>query len=289
MIRNAYYMALEGRIDKDYVRKDLLNFLKGIEGESKIESILNQVKNLCYDYNLELDLQNRIQIDFLVVDDKNIINLEVKNYSGDYFIHNSQMRNEYGNAFNLPFHQINRTEYELEHIKSHLQIDREIKSYLIFTNPTFTLHTNIPHREKVLLPTELHKLPKKFQNYKIEENRKLLNKIITMKKDFSQVYPNTLVPFNDIKPGLRCQHCRKIGHIFLENRKRHGYCMHCTYQTTRQELYLHNLRELYVLKRKPFTINDAQRWCDNGNKDTIRLICRKHFKNEGKHSSFYSL
>ncbi|WP_237727764.1 nuclease-related domain-containing protein [Mammaliicoccus vitulinus] len=270
----TYFQAIDNRIEEHETTKEIYTQLKGEEGERIVKSILDQGLKLNYEYNLRLDIKNKVQIDFLVVDDEKMINLEIKHYHGDYYIVDNQMKNSYGNIFPTPFQQMRRAEYELEMMKSKLHINREIESYLIFTNPTFTIHTEIPNRNQVLLPTELHKIPKLFKNYKTHENKSILNKIKTLQQDFSQIYPKSLIPFAKITPGLRCPHCRKVGHINIDERMRHGQCMYCSTTTTRQSLYLENLKELYVLKNEPFTLKEAEAWC-GGNRYAINTLKKK--------------
>ncbi|WP_239738289.1 nuclease-related domain-containing protein [Mammaliicoccus sp. H-M32] len=284
----SYFNAVNNRIEQNETTREIYRQMKGAEGEKIVKAILDKDHTLSYEYNVQLYIKNTIQIDFLVVDDDKIFNLEVKHYKGDYYIDDNQIKNNYGNIFPTPFQQIKRTEFELEFVKAKLNIKRNIESYLIFTNPTFTLHSEIPNRNQVLLPTELHKIPQLFKIYKIEENKSILNKINTIKQDFSQIYPNQLAPFNKIKPGLRCPHCKKVGHIRLDNRMRHGTCMYCSATTPRQLLYIENLKELYVLKNGPFTLKEAEYWC-GGKPHAIRNICNSHFKKEGHHKNYFSL
>src|SRR5699024_12247306 len=119
--------------------RELFRQIKGIEGEELIKQILDQELKLNYVHDIELDISNKVQIDFLIVDDEKIINLEIKHYKGDYYIIDNHLKNSYGNIFQTPFQQMKRAEYELELMKSKLDIKRTVESYLIFTTPTFTL------------------------------------------------------------------------------------------------------------------------------------------------------
>ncbi|WP_323703781.1 nuclease-related domain-containing protein [Mammaliicoccus sp. Dog046] len=286
MNQSLYFKALDNRLDDTHLHRDMYRQMKGVEGESKIAHILKQIPDLNYLNNVAFNIKNRIQIDFIIVDDEHIFHLEVKHYKGDYHIIDGQMKNEFGNIFDTPFKQMNRAAHELQLLTHELNITRPILSYLIFTNPTFTLHTEIPNRKQVFLPTELHKIPRLFKNFRSRENKEILNKIKTQQQDFSNIYPEINIPFEQIKPGLRCPHCRKIGHIQIDARMRYGFCLYCSTQTSRQKLYLDNLLELHILKREPFTLNDAERWC-GGNKWAIRKLCNKHFKRKGQHTIQY--
>lgn len=141
----SYFNAVNNRIEQNETTREIYRQMKGAEGEKIVKAILDKEHTLSYEYNVQLYIKNKIQIDFLVVDDDKIFNLEVKHYKGDYYIDDNQIKNNYGNIFPTPFQQIKRTEFELEFVKAKLNIKRNIESYLIFTNPTFTLHSEIPN------------------------------------------------------------------------------------------------------------------------------------------------
>lgn len=99
----TYLKALDGRLVQNETTRELFRQIKGIEGEELIKQILDRELKLNYVHDIELDINNKIQIDFLIVDDEKIINLEIKHYKGDYYIVDNQLKNSYGNVFQTPF------------------------------------------------------------------------------------------------------------------------------------------------------------------------------------------
>ena len=285
----VYFTSLINRIDKSSLDSQMATFLKGLEGEAIIYQKLKLINHLPFLYNIELNINNRVQIDFLVVSDDYVYHFEIKNYSGDYYIKNDQFINDYGSMFYTPFQQLYRANNELQLLLKKCEINREIKTILIFTNPTFTLKSQIPPQYEVLLPTELHKIQRLFKNYKIAENHRILKIIEEEKNTFSDIYQNNKrVPFDDIKHGLKCPYCKSVDKLNISEKKKSVCCTICSNKFSRRSIYLYNLKELFICKGEPFTLQDAERWCSTNNKHTLRRICNKYFEIiEGKPRKYY--
>lgn len=191
--------------------------------------------------------------------------------------------------FYTPFQQLYRANNELQLLLKKYEINREIKTILIFTNPTFTLKSQIPPQYEALLPTELHKIQRLFKNYKTEENHRILKMIEKEKNTFADIYQNNKrVPFNDIKQGLKCPNCKSIDKLSISEKKKSVCCTICSNKFSRRSIYLYNLKELFICKGEPFTLQDAEKWCSTNNKHTLRRICNKYFKIiEGKPRKYY--
>nr|WP_263312965.1 nuclease-related domain-containing protein [Mammaliicoccus sp. Marseille-Q6498] len=285
-----YLLCLKSRLRLEQMDAETKNFIKGLEGEQQVENILKQVDNLSYCYNLSLNLKNRIQIDFLVITDQIIYHFEVKNYSSDYTFQDGYLSNDRGNKFNTPFQQLDRANQELNEIITHYNINRELKSYLIFPNSTFTLKLMTAPSCHLLLPTELHKLPKLFRNFKTKENRTILQIFENNRTDFSSIYNNIKsVPFEYIRGGLKCPNCKEIDCLKVNDKYMKLQCTNCLGIENRQYVYLYNLKELYFCKGEPFTVSEAEIWCRARNRDTIRRVCDKYFKVKGKKPKKYYL
>lgn len=290
MDSHKYLLALQNRIILEKIDDETKNYIRGLEGEVCIKGLLDKYKQSNYIYNLNLNYKNRVQIDFLVISDDTIFHLEVKHYSGDYSIHEGQLLNEYGTMFYTPFQQIKRAHYELNHVITHYNINRELKSFLVFSNPKFTLKTHIPNNINVLLPTELHKLQYMFKNNKSIENSRILKIFKSNHSDFSHIYNNVnKIPIEHLRKGLKCPRCKRLYKTTLEINKKYLVCEACLYKIARQNLYLYNLKELYICKKEPFTLNEAQKWCQLENSLTIRRVVEKYFKSIDKNPKKYYL
>lgn len=72
-----YNKAIFGRIDANQDTQKIYRQIQGEEGEQIVQQMLEQELKLNYVHNIELNIKNKIQLDFLIVDDDMIINLEV--------------------------------------------------------------------------------------------------------------------------------------------------------------------------------------------------------------------
>lgn len=72
-----YNKAIFGRIDANQNTQEIYRQIQGEEGEQIVQQMLEQELKLNYVHNIELNIKNKIQLDFLIVDDDMIINLEV--------------------------------------------------------------------------------------------------------------------------------------------------------------------------------------------------------------------
>ncbi len=72
-----YNKAIFGRIDDNQDTQEIYRQIQGEEGEQIVQQMLNKELKLNYVHNIELNIKNQIQLDFLIVDDDMIINLEV--------------------------------------------------------------------------------------------------------------------------------------------------------------------------------------------------------------------
>ncbi|MEB7657454.1 NERD domain-containing protein [Mammaliicoccus vitulinus] len=288
MNSQKYLLAIKNRIIQEKLDEETRNYIKGLEGEVFVKRILDEYPDLNYLYDFHISHKNRVQIDFLIVTDDAILHFEIKHYSGDYTIKDSQLISEFGNMFFTPFQQLRRANHELNAIISHFNINKPLQSYLIFTNPKFTLKGSIPNHFNILLPTELHKFKYMFKNKNIIENAKILQLFQREHRDFSHVYKNVKrVPMSCLRPGLKCPKCGSVSTIEIENRKKYFHCKYCNFEDKRNKLYLYNLIELYLCKGEPFTLVEAQEWCGVENKHTLRRICDKHFNSNGKKPKKY--
>lgn len=60
----VYLTSLTNRIDKGLLDSQMATFLKGLEGEAIIYQKLKRIDDLSFLYNIELNINNRVQIDF---------------------------------------------------------------------------------------------------------------------------------------------------------------------------------------------------------------------------------
>nr|WP_263313507.1 nuclease-related domain-containing protein [Mammaliicoccus sp. Marseille-Q6498] len=287
-----YFKALESRYDFKESRVEVYKQTTGFEGEMAVNETLKESDKIIYAHDLEFVVDQKFQIDFLIVQDDQITILEVKHNYGDFTFHDKFMKSSNQNEYPLPYNQMNKSRKNLEKL-CHLQlgINLPIKGYVIFSNPTFTPLNTIPNREEVLLRSEFRKFPKLFQSHNITKNKLILQHILKAQKPFSHQFQSIKKPdFNLIQKGIKCPNCRKMHTMVIENRKKFSSCIYCKKTIKRSKVYYFNLIELGLIKgTEGFTLAEAVEWCEAENVYTVRSICNEKFCSIGQRYKTYML
>lgn len=284
-----YVDALRGRIDKipDQLEELYAIWKQGYIGEKEFSEILNEQKSETWLHDLQFKNYNQVQLDFIVVTDEAIIQFEIKNYTGDYYYENGKLFRSTGYVAKDLIHQFEVSDKTLKRIVKKYKIDRKVISYIVFINPTFTLYGDLRSRINILLYSELHKLKDMFgANFKYDENVWICKKLKSLHQPFITSYLYfEKVEFSKVIGGLKCISCNKIiepSEIF--NVRKYVKCKKCGTISSRYSIVLQSLKELYLLKGEPFSINEAEKWTGVSN-SAIKRILYKKFKRIGNYKN----
>ena len=284
-----YVDALRGRIDKipDQLEELYTIWKQGYIGEKEFSEILNEQKSETWLHDLQFKNYNQVQLDFIVVTDEAIIQFEIKNYTGDYYYENGKLFRSTGYVAKDLIHQFEVSDKTLKRIVKKYKIDRKVISYIVFINPTFTLYGDLRSRINILLYSELHKLKDMFgANFKYDENVWICKKLKSLHQPFITSYLYfEKVEFSKVIGGLKCISCNKIiepSEIF--NVRKYVKCKKCGTISSRYSIVLQSLKELYLLKGEPFSINEAEKWTGVSN-SAIKRILYKKFKRIGNYKN----
>lgn len=284
-----YVDALRGRIDKipDQLEELYTIWKQGYIGEKEFSEILNEQKSETWLHDLQFKNYNQVQLDFIVVTDEAIIQFEIKNYTGDYYYENGKLFRSTGYVAKDLIHQFEVSDETLKRIVKKYKIDRKVISYIVFINPTFTLYGDLRSRINILLYSELHKLKDMFgANFKYDENVWICKKLKSLHQPFITSYLYfEKVEFSKVIGGLKCISCNKIiepSEIF--NVRKYVKCKKCVTISSRYSIVLQSLKELYLLKGEPFSINKAEKWTGVSN-SAIKRILYKKFKRIGNYKN----
>ena len=284
-----YVDALRGRIDKipDQLEELYTIWKQGYIGEKEFSEILNEQKSETWLHDLQFKNYNQVQLDFIVVTDEAIIQFEIKNYTGDYYYENGKLFRSTGYVAKDLIHQFEVSDETLKRIVKKYKIDRKVISYIVFINPTFTLYGDLRSRINILLYSELHKLKDMFgANFKYDENVWICKKLKSLHQPFITSYLYfEKVEFSKVIGGLKCISCNKIiepSEIF--NVRKYVKCKKCGTISSRYAIVLQSLKELYLLKGEPFSINEAEIWTGVSN-SAIKRILYKKFKRIGNYKN----
>lgn len=281
-MKKNYYSVIGSLIGRTYISPQDIQkyetYKKGKEGERKFLEILNSIDQLEFIYDLQLQSTQNYQFDFIVITDKIIYQFEIKNYFGKYEFNNGNLICDNGFVIKYPLAQLDRNDYILNKVLDKLDIERTIKSYIIFINGNFSMKGKIDE-ETIILPNQLNKVRHLLNNNNSPNNsiiKTTLQNLHTPFEDDYHQYPN--YEFNKLKPGIRCTQCNNIIDTPLKNKKKIITCTNCFNEIPRKELILNTLDELMYLKGAPFNMKEARKWCNGVHRNTLSYIMKGHFK-----------
>ncbi|WP_436857764.1 nuclease-related domain-containing protein [Mammaliicoccus sciuri] len=286
----SYLKAIEGRTNLNLdQRKELYINQTGLEGEMYFKAILDTIVDVKYVYNLEIGTSNHIQIDFLVVSSAKIYIFEVKHYTGDWYFEEDYIKCTNSLRYPSPHIQTNKIENKIQSIVNTHNLPREVETIIIFTNSHFNLHGKRPQNQAILLPQELSRVPQLIDTNNQEANQEILNIFKQYESIHSTFYQKDINILEDkVGSGLRCPNCRKLFTIAFKKNKHNYRCCYCRKDLGYEELIYFNLKELFIIKRKPFDFKEAKAWCYPIPIHTVRRVCNKYFKNTNmRNKKFY--
>lgn len=286
----SYLKAIEGRTNLNLdQRKELYINQTGLEGEMYFKAILDTIVDVKYVYNLEIGTSNHIQIDFLVVSSAKIYIFEVKHYTGDWYFEEDYIKCTNSLRYPSPHIQTNKIENKIQSIVNTHNLPREVETIIIFTNSHFNLHGKRPQNQAILLPQELSRVPQLIDTNNQEANQEILNIFKQYESIHSTFYQKDINILEDkVASGLRCPNCRKLFTIAFKKNKHNYRCCYCRKDLGYEELIYFNLKELFIIKRKPFDFKEAKAWCYPIPIHTVRRVCNKYFKNTNmRNKKFY--
>lgn len=256
------------------------NLVKGYEGELRFDEMIG---NLVSDHlilnDLLLEVNNTtFQIDSLIMIQENIYLYEIKNYQGDYYFQGDQLFKRPQFEIINPLYQLSRSESLLKNLLLQLGFNPQIKSFVVFINPCFTLY-QAPLDKPFIFPTQLkHHL--EFLNSTAakttERNKKLANKLLSAHKTVS---PYSQVPFYDydsLRKGIICFRCNSF---FVTVKHSKCICDTCGYIEDTAAAVLRAIREFqFLFPNNKITTNKIYDWCQViPSHRTIRRILAKNF------------
>lgn len=274
-------------LDQD--KKHYFSGEKGLEGELKFDQLTENLHSECIIINgllLKVD-NNFFQIDTLIIFQKAIYLIDVKNYEGDYQFdakHLQHIKSE--KIIKDPFIQLQRCETLLHQLLQQLGFHYQVESYLVYINPEFTLY-QAPQNPSVIFPTQiksffkkLNTVPSKLTN----GHENLADLLISM--DLGD-YPFPQLPvykYEQLDKRIICPCC--WGVMFAENDMKLK-CDKCGFEENVDKAVLRCVKEFKILFPDwKITTNIIFEWCSIvRSKRTIRRILQKYYQpcGQGKH------
>lgn len=278
--------------------RDALKFYyaleKGYEGEMKFHRLLKE--HLASDcivlYDLLLDSNSsEFQIDCIIIQQRTVWHLEVKNFEGDYILKDNAFYNlATDKEINNPLHQIERGKRLMSELLEKHGYEFPIKSYAIFVNPEFSLY-QLPPKLPIVLPGQNRRFIHRIHNTRSKlssAHHKLAHKLFSLQtsRSLSDRLPD--YEFDSLGKGVQCLRCSG----FLSVSGFHGRkleCAACGFSESRASAVLRSIVEFSILfPERRITTDVICKWCGGVfSKYKIRNILFQYLRPAGSQTNKY--
>lgn len=276
------------------IKRQLQQLQNGYAGESQFYKVIKQkLSEHCLPlFNLLLESDGSFfQIDCLILCNDTIYMYEVKNYAGDYYLHNDRwyiVRSK--KEIRNPLLQLERSNYLLNELIQKFPARFEIKSYIIFVNKTFMLY-QAPLDLPIIFPSQIKRhiniLNRQVGPYaNLKQQRRLAEWLIEqqVEQNFANIPEYS---FDSLKKGVFCKKCLRGMTRYKQNRM---LCQTCNYTNQIETMVLENIKQFTILfPEMKITTNNIYMWCGKTiSRKTILRILKKNFMliSRGKNSYF---
>lgn len=253
---------------------------KGYEGEVKYDEWMEslEIEHLTLnDLLLEMN-DTTFQIDSSVIVQDALLLFEVKNSEGDYYYEDELLKKMNGTEIKDPLLQLERSTSLLRQLLNSLGFHLEIKSYIVFINPEFTLY-QAPKNAPIILPSQLNRFMKKLNKKHSRLNnmhKKLAEKLLALHKVDNPYQRLPKYTYEQLTKGVICVKC----HQFIEKIiKKEFMCSYCGTHEKVETAVIRSIGEIQLLfPEKKITTTEVYDWC-NGvlSRKTIRHVLKNHF------------
>lgn len=268
-----------------------LNLERGYEGEVKYDQLLEGIQEEKYIINdLLLEVNNSyFQIDSLIISQGGIYLLDIKNYTGDYYLKSENLYSLATNReYKNPVDQLKRSSTLFRQLLQILKQNFLVESFVIFINPEFTLY-QAPMDQPIILPTQLKRFIKNLceKPSKLNDEHKMAaQKLLSLHQS---KHPYTTLPqyhYDHIQKGIYCNTCKSFRKTI---KNADLVCENCGKHERIEQAILRNVKEFQLLfPDRKITTQSIYDWCKvDLNKKTFCRILKKNFTSFGNTSDTY--
>lgn len=234
--------------------------------------------------------QTEFEVDCILLTTDTIFLLEVKNYSGDFYVENGKISilQTRAEIFN-PVSQLDRTELLFKRLLNELHIKMKVVSYVVFINYNFMLYGASTH-QPIIFPSQIKRFLQKINTNAPalhKESYHIANTLIERRKtkSFFERLPNYHI--SRLKQGVFCWYCFKK----LNRKSRSSFkCTRCDNVYAIEDVINHAIAQFHLLfPDKKITNKKISAWCGHVlSRDYLRRILNKNFKviEKGSHTYY---
>lgn len=262
-------------------RKYYNQLQKGYLGEKKLASIIKEIpyQNFIPLFNCLFEIsRTELQIDCLLITANTIYLLEIKNYTGDYYVHNNHVYHlqSHKEIYN-PLTQIERATFLLKKLLNELNNRIEVKPYVVFVNDDFYCYKVSQHLP-FIFPHQIERFLNKINEASPRyPDTEMVKKILSRTKLQSKYELLPKINKETIARGIFCPSCHQPVH-------RHGkfklQCGSCGKIYNRDFLILRTISEFHLLfPEEKMTLERIRTWSgDLFSRNFFYRFLKKYFK-----------
>ncbi|WP_342432546.1 nuclease-related domain-containing protein [Neobacillus sp. FSL H8-0543] len=254
---------------------------KGFEGEEKFDLLLEKLQNENLTLNallLEFN-KSHFQIDTLIIFQRTIYLIDVKNYEGEYFFKTDGFYYANGKPMKDSLAQLKRCELLLSQLIQKYGFNYPIESYLIFINPEFTLY-HAPENPQIILPTQINRFMNKLNmipSKLTDRHLKLAKLLDSLHQDKNPFAANLAYDFDYLQKWFNCVSCNSFKLIAGRTKL---ICDTCGCEEEIELAILRCVEEIKLLfPDKRITTSCVFDWCGGiVSEKTIRRVLNSSFE-----------
>ncbi|SEQ76753.1 nuclease-related domain-containing protein [Piscibacillus halophilus] len=247
------------------IEDEIASYSSGYQGELSIDYHINYILDPHNKlHNLRIPLKNwHFEIDTLLVFEKFMLALEIKNLRGDIYIDHEagimkQLHNEEEKVYQSPLVQVEKQVRQLNYWLSQRNYHVPIEPLVVFVNPNVHLKAN---HSRIIYPFILshkyYEIKAQYQKYdSIKQRSILIDSLIKHTElDNQQILKHFNLTKSDFKPGVICPQC----HLKTVIREKYQWlCTACQYKD--KHSFISALKEYFLLFGPVISAKEAREW-----------------------------
>ncbi|TDM04133.1 nuclease-related domain-containing protein [Macrococcus carouselicus] len=253
------------------------NEAHGYDGEYEFYTLIKNFSQCIVLW--DIDIKNRykgdVQYDFIIIHELTVYHFDIKNYSGLYSYQNDNLISSYQRIVKNPDPQLHRADRYLKSLTHQFDPLYDVESYNVFINETFYLENSPSNSRWLTRPKLLNKLKLlRLPNSNRANNKKFAEYIVNLHSE--RYKPVEVIPIQKLITGLRCPNCRLLNQ--LENSSCQSYqCLSCSFIVKNADVICYNLKELYILTGRPFTVKDVAMLYPTLHRSSVQRVLQHKF------------
>ena len=268
-----------------------LNLEKGYEGEVKFDQLTETLREDRYIINdLLFEVNNSyFQIDSLIISQRVIYLIDIKNYYGDFYLNSDKLYTVKNNReYKNPIDQLKRSTTLFNQLLKEHKHNYLVESFIIFINPEFTLY-QVPIDQPIIFPTQINRFIDELNNTPSQLNighKNLAQDLLSLhipKNPFA-TFPE--YDYDHLQKGVYCKNCRSLLNV-VKNKL--FVCRNCGEMEKIEFTILRGIEEFRLLfPERKITTQNIYEWCNlDLHRKTFYRVLKKNYTAYGNTNNTY--